>query len=143
MNRPNPASLAAVLLIGLAGCGAQTDEFPREAVSGTVTLDGQPLKEGTIQFMPDAQTSNGGTGATGMIRAGQFEIPRAEGPSPGHFSVVILSGGGSDGITAATIPGEGPIAKETIPARYNAQTTLSADIKPGGPNTLEFPLKTK
>lgn len=34
----------------LAGCGAES--LP--AVSGTVTVDGQPLAAGTIQFLPDA-----------------------------------------------------------------------------------------
>ena len=31
-----------------AGCSRSSDELPREAVSGTVTLDGQPLANGTI-----------------------------------------------------------------------------------------------
>ena len=39
-----------------AGCSQSSDELPREPVSGTVTLDGQPLASGTIQFSPDGAT---------------------------------------------------------------------------------------
>lgn len=43
---------ACLLVLGLAGCGGQSDAVPRQAVSGTVTFGGQPLTQGTIQFLP-------------------------------------------------------------------------------------------
>src|SRR5687768_6626998 len=45
------ALLAA--LVGVAGCGVK-----RIPTSGTVTLDGKPMKEGILQFIPDASKGN-------------------------------------------------------------------------------------
>jgi hypothetical protein len=141
-----PGGLTALMLAALVGC-AESDALPREAISGTVTLDGQPLKEGVIQFMPAASATGDGTVAGGPIREGKFEIPRHEGPTPGSYSVTILSGGaGADAPPAGTPPGEGTPnkpAKEAIPAKYNAQTTLKADVKKGEENTFKFELVTK
>jgi hypothetical protein len=141
-----PGGLAALMLAALVGCG-ESDALPREAISGTVTLDGQPLKEGIIQFMPAVSATGEGTVAGGPIREGKFEIARNEGPTPGSYSVTILSGGtGADPLPAGTAPGEGTPnkpAKERIPAKYNAQTTLTAEVKKGDPNKFEFALTTK
>jgi hypothetical protein len=135
--------LAASILAGFVGCGSTTDELPREAISGAVTLDGRPLEEGVIQFLP-AAASAGETPAGGPIRDGRFDVSRDQGPTPGSYSVVILSGGdGAGGIQPGAIPGEGVALKERIPAKYNARTTLTAEVKPGGPNTFEFALRTR
>jgi len=53
------------LLVPLAvGCGKGKGK-----VSGTVTLDGQPLPAGTINFLPSK-----GTGAGGSIEDGKYSI---------------------------------------------------------------------
>jgi hypothetical protein len=141
-----PGGLAALVLAALAGCGGG-DALPREAISGTVSLDGRPLKEGVIQFMPAVTTTDGGTVAGGSILDGKFEVPRDQGPTPGQYSVTILSGGaGEEQLPPGTMPGEGPKkpAKEKIPAKYNAQTTLTAEVKKGGPNNaFKFDLTSK
>jgi hypothetical protein len=131
------------LLIGLAGCGGETDQLPREAISGSVTFDGQPLKNGYIQFLPDA-ASDDATFAGGPIREGKFDIPREQGPTPGRYSVTVISGEAAPSeASAAELPGAGFSKKEKIPAKYNSRTTLTAEVKKGGPNQFEFPLKTK
>ena len=54
--------LLVLSALGLAGCsGSSGDDLPREAVSGTVTLDGAPLPSGSISFSPDG----GGRGRGG------------------------------------------------------------------------------
>ena len=50
-----------------AGCGA-TDSLSRQAISGTVTLDGQPLAGGAILFEPTTERAGTAVGAT--IRQG-------------------------------------------------------------------------
>src|SRR4051794_10320669 len=58
-----PVAAVAASLLGLGGCGG-TDGLPRQAVSGTVTVDGKPLKAGLITFMPsgpDIPTQGGAT----------------------------------------------------------------------------------
>ncbi|MEM9353116.1 MAG: hypothetical protein AAGA92_08890, partial [Planctomycetota bacterium] len=76
--------LAGCLLVGLAGC---RDPTGRQQVTGTVTLDGDPLPEGRISLRPLAT----GPSAGGKIVEGQFEIDRTKGPLPGAYTVSIQS----------------------------------------------------
>src|SRR5262249_58411829 len=71
------------------GCGpAAVDDLPRQAVWGKVTLDGQPLEQGTITFTPAT-----GSPTPGMvsITGGSYSIPQAQGLVPGPYKVSILS----------------------------------------------------
>lgn len=132
------------------GCGsAEEDPRAREPISGTVTFDGQPLKDGTIQLQPASQQE--GVASGGMVSDGHFEIPRAEGPVPGNYTVAIYAAAGTAASTgsaegaAPTAPA--PKARRTIaslrgviPTRYNIETELKAEVKSGGPNTYVFNL---
>src|SRR5438552_19053901 len=59
MNRQFPCARLRVgcallaALVGVAGCGVK-----RIPTSGTVTLDGQPMTMGVLQFIPDASKGN-------------------------------------------------------------------------------------
>src|SRR5262245_51354288 len=62
------ALLAA--LVGVAGCGVK-----RIPTSGTVTLDGQPMKEGVLQFIPDVSKGNNlRLGCSGPISNGRWNL---------------------------------------------------------------------
>src|SRR3954469_13474731 len=81
--------LALIVLVS-GGCGNQgSDDLPREPISGTVTYDGKPLANGTIQFQPASQAE--GMAAGGMVVNGRFDVPRNEGPVPGKYKVQIDS----------------------------------------------------
>jgi hypothetical protein len=138
--------LAFVVLaaFGLAiGCSQSGDDLPREPVSGTVTLDGQPLPNGTISFIP--VTGSGGGGGT--ITDGKFSIAREGGPVPGSYTVAIYASATQGEQTKPKMAGgtrkESQLAKELIPAKYNANTELKAEIKKGGNNDLKFVLESK
>jgi hypothetical protein len=141
-------SLALVLGAGFVGCGAVGDDLPRQAVSGTVTFDGQPLAQGRVQFEPSSPDAK--IAAGGEITDGQFAIPRDQGPTPGDYRVMITSAGarkpGADAAPGAEPAKHGavklpPPAPELIPKEYNAKTRLTAKVEAGGPNTFEFNLK--
>ncbi len=83
------SSVAAVLLT-LGGCGWLTDDSSREPLAGTVTLAGEPLKKGSIEFVP---ASGGAVAARSLILEGKFNIPRAQGPAPGSYKVLIFTDG--------------------------------------------------
>jgi hypothetical protein len=126
----------------VAGCGGASDELPRQAVSGTVNLYGRPLKSGIIQFLPaepGATTAGGGS-----IADGKYAIAKAEGLVPGKYQVQITSPPPAEGQAKAVMPGDPlPPPKEPIPTKYNAQTTLTAQVSKEGPNTFVFDLKDK
>src|SRR5258708_7222191 len=75
------ASLCAIFLVIATcfGCGKKGPQ--RAAVSGHVTLDGQPINEGVIQFLPVEGTIGPETG--GIITNGQYDIPHERGPIVG------------------------------------------------------------
>jgi hypothetical protein len=134
-----PASAASIF----AGCGGAQDDLPRQAVSGTVKFQGEPMKSGLIQFQPlsaDASTA-GGAG----IVDGQYSISRAEGLVPGTYRVSITSAGeAATPLPPDATPGD-PVSrvKEPIPAKYNVTTQLDAKVTKEGPNTFPFDLKLK
>jgi hypothetical protein len=138
-------SSALWLAASLAGCGEAGDGLPREAVSGTVTLDGKPLARGVLQMLPAGQ--GGGTPCGALIEDGKFAIARRQGPVPGEYVVTINSSpDGAPGGAPAGPPGPVSSAerpKELIPPEYNAQSKLTATVKADSPNMLEFALKSK
>jgi hypothetical protein len=142
---PSVCVSALLATASYAGCGGAEDALPREAVSGTVTLDGQPLPHGVLQMLPADQKQ--GTPCGALIEDGKFSIERRQGPVPGEYAVTINSAEAGSGAAAPAGP-PGPAAtvappKDRIPAEYNTESKLTAHIKAGAPNTLEFALKTK
>lgn len=120
--------LALMVSVGCGGGGY--DGPPRVAVSGTVNFNGQPLQEGNIFFVGRGE---GQRQASGAIGNGRFSIPEDAGPNAGTYDVRIVSYGASSSEPAAegddeTDELETGDAKQLIPAMYNEQTTLTAEI---------------
>jgi hypothetical protein len=133
--------VAVSAALATPGCGGGGgDNLPRQEVSGTVTLNGQPLADGTIQLMPMSQEQ--GTLAGGEVKDGKFSIDRTAGPVPGGYKVMIFSAGGAAPASTGEMPGQAPPPpKELIPPQYNSASTLNVEVKAEGPNTFDFPLK--
>ncbi len=75
---PAGAMLLTLLAAALSGCQDRSDGYDREAVSGSVTLDGRPIA-GDITFIPKAN----GPSAGGRITDGSYSLGRSNGPAPG------------------------------------------------------------
>ncbi len=122
----------------MMGCGGG-DDLPRRAISGAVKLDGQPLDGGRIEFQPIGP----GVSTGSVIERGSYRIARAAGPTPGRYRVNISAPGeaGPSVEPEGSDPGPGrPGATERIPARYNASSTLTVEIKADGGDQFDFPL---
>lgn len=125
---------AGVVLVGLlAGCGGG-DRPDLAPVSGKVTLDGKPLDGARVIFEPEE-----GRPSYGMTNeSGEFTIEYATdvpGAVVGSHTVRIRTG-----IADADDP-EAPRPLETIPARYNQDSTLKEDVKDED-NSFEFSLES-
>ena len=131
-------TILALLLFSLSpilfGCSPETGG--REALSGTVTLKGAPLESGTIQF--DAVDGSGMGGAT--ITAGKYEIPAEKGLQPGKYTVRVSAVQG--GAVVEEAPGDSMAVeaenKETIPAEFNTESTVTMEVTAGGGNTFDL-----
>lgn len=124
--------LSAFALV-VAGCGG--DGLTRGTVSGKVTLDGQPVANGTIVFTPTGGTK--GPMAMAEIANGQYAITNNP-PVAGKHSVKIQ--GFRD--TAKKDDRGQVIGEQFIPDKYNDKTTLTVDIAKGT-NSRDFELKAK
>jgi hypothetical protein len=129
-----------LFLVATVGCDSG-DGLNRQAISGTVTLDGQPLSSGNILFEPATKESGTAVGAT--IRQGTFAIPRNQGPVPGSYRVRIYASS-----TTQAPPASGQSERtprpmvERIPARYNTKTELNTVIIAGRANHHRFDLNS-
>lgn len=125
------------LIVAAMGCGVAN----RAAVDGYVTLDGRPVKDGSISFIP--VDGNHGRAAWDKIEAGRYSISVKQGPAVGTNQVEIRWPRTTGKMLPAVPPA--PASEqivEAIPARYNGQSELKAEIKPGQ-NEVNFLLKSK
>jgi hypothetical protein len=124
-----------MIAASLAGCGPKAP--PTGTVSGEVTLDGQPLPEGNIQFTP--LTSNAGTAGT-LIKDGKFEavVPVANMRVTINASKVV----GKRKVYPTPDSPEVDEVVEIIPQRYNVSSQLSIDVKEGS-QAVRYDLTSK
>jgi hypothetical protein len=122
-----------ILTIGasalLFGCSSGADF----TVTGTVTLDGEPLPHALVSFYPEGDTKGlGGTGRTGAD--GKYTLQparRGKGIPAGTYQVVIsrpLRPDGSPG--DPNVPPIESDARETLPAKYSdrAASQLKTEV---------------
>ena len=132
-------------LVSAIGC-SKSDGLPRKAISGTVKLDGQPLANGNIQFIPTAADASGmAITASGMIANGSYAIAQEQGPLPGTYKVFITADSGQLADEEAD-PGAAPKAqtnKDLVPAKYNSNTELEIIVTADGSTTFDFDLSSK
>ena len=135
---PSPLALGLPLCLMLMGCGGG-DDPPLVPVSGIVTLDGQPLAEANVQFVPAS-----GWGSLGRTdETGRYELlyrGREKGATPGRHQVQISTRIEPDGDSADPVIQQG--REESVPAKYNAYSTLEADVEPGSDVELDFKLES-
>lgn len=122
-----------VLLLG--GCAG--GDPGRQPVSGTVTLAGRPLAQGHIEFFATGGPPGPAGGA--RIQDGAFTLPAEFGLPPGVYRVEIRSP-----VLAREAKPDGmssPPTREQVPARYNRDSQLTAEVRAGRPNQLHFALE--
>jgi hypothetical protein len=128
MTRPLPAAMVLFLLmLLLTGCGKSEDDKvpPRTMVTVTVTVDGQPLPMGRISFQVDGQAPG-----VGDIKDGQAQFSSPVGKC--HVEIVGLR----------MVPRYHE-PQEYLPARYNSESKLSADVVPNGENSFTFEVTSR
>lgn len=134
-------ALVTVAILCAAGCGTSSGPI-RGAVSGEVTLDGAPIDDGVITFIPTGATQGAPAGTS--IAAGRYSLDAGQGPTVGTHRVEIVANRKTGKKLPAIAPATGEVeeVEQYLPARYNTQSELKAEIKVGT-NTAPFPLTSK
>ena len=135
----NACALMLMLLsmLPFSGCGSG-EQF--QAVSGTVTVDGEPLKKGIITFFAIGEGSTSG----GEVIDGSYSLAADRGPSPGKYRVEI-TGSRPTGKTEFDIDlkKKVDVEEQFLPPRYHAKSELTAEVVASGENKFDFALKAK
>ncbi len=127
--------VTALIFVGpLAGCGGPGNVGE---VTGTVTLDGNPLAGAMVTFTP----AEGGLPAAGRTdESGRYTLQYsrdAGGAKIGEHRVTITTYSEGDPDAESPVPS----SPEKVPAKYNVDSELTATVKPGG-NQIDFPLES-
>jgi hypothetical protein len=139
--RTNHLSSLAFCILCFLGCADSGP--PRAEVSGTVLLDGRPIEEGSIHFIPVQGTR--GPGAGEIIRDGKYHIPRKEGVTVGTNRVELraFKNAGTKIQDPTAPPGVRTEARvQAFPPEFNDRSTVVKEIRAGS-NTIDFDVDTK
>ena len=128
-------SVFVVVFIVLTGCNSSDLAL----VKGKVTLNGKPVPNGTVNFIPD----NPGPSATGELKLdGTYALTTNkldDGAKPGTYKVVIVAMEDQSG----KLPEEkSPLPAAIVPLKYTslATTDLTATVEKKE-HTIDFELK--
>ncbi len=118
------SALLNIALLTAAGCGAPSDRPELGIVTGVVTLDGEPLAGVLVSFQPEK-----GRGSIGLTdEHGRYSLNyvfNVPGAKVGRHTVSISTPPGDESDPASRL------IEERVPAQYNTETTLTADVQPG------------
>jgi hypothetical protein len=156
MNRLSAILVPVLLLVVSLGCD-QSGSVPLGTVKGQVTLDGKPMPNVSVTFIPAGEQG----GATSMGRtdaSGNYELIYVDGKKGaliGKHKVSVTTVR-DDPAAAAQMSSDSPeYAQQAsgasgdyskqwvdpIPAKYNSPTTLEHEVKSGS-NTINLELKS-
>jgi hypothetical protein len=134
---PRACLLSVALALLVAGCGRAYKTAP---VSGRVKLDGRPLANATVQFVPvtgaDQQepppSSVGTTDKDGRYELVFSNDANTKGAVVGKHKVIITLG--AESASGDTVP----TFHKQLPEQYNRRTTLECEVPPGGRDDANF-----
>ncbi len=131
----------AVMLLVVLGCG-KPGTAPTVPVTGTVTLNGQPVEGVSVGFTPQSgRPASDTTDARGKFTLSTFES--GDGAVPGTHKVVITEPADEAEPMPGTPEAENWVPPESqVPEEYqDASTTpLTAEVEEGGENDFTFEL---
>jgi hypothetical protein len=132
--------LAATLTATAMGC-EKSLSLERALVTGQVSYQGVPVKEGTIRFVPVKETQGPAAGAS--IVDGSYTVKASGGVPCGTHRVEIIgvrTRSAGSGPWSPTTEMFGGRKQEYIPEQYNRKSTLEVKIDGGSQIVQNFEL---
>ena len=125
----------AISLLALAGCSSSGPDIAY--VEGRITMDGKPLADATVVFVPENGRPSGAT----TNDDGKYVLNFAQGRKgallgPSIVRIMTMRDADQDE-NGQRIPGR----KETIPEQYNVESTLTFEVEPKK-NIADFELQS-
>ncbi len=120
-NQTAYAAIGSCFAALLLGCGPALG-----TVSGTVTVDGQPLSKGVISFAP---ADGKGAPITVEIKGGSYTAQAVAGRKNVQISAPIVTGQRKE-YNAADAPLV-DITEESLPPKFNSESELTFELNRG------------
>lgn len=141
MSAARPFLVLACLAFLIASCGRQYGSDHRFPLSGTVRVNGQPIDQGAISFIPTDYKKQRVSGGT--IQEGVYSVPEPKGANAGPYRVEIRWFKKTGRMIPDRDSGElYEERKEGLPKRYHEQSELTAEVSPAQ-STFDFDLKVQ
>ncbi|MFM8497034.1 MAG: hypothetical protein ACKOEM_16165 [Planctomycetia bacterium] len=125
----------------VAGCSRSgRPEPPRYPISGTVTLDGQPLKDGKVQLVTVSQ----GLIETFKVKNGRFSGKAAAGERRVELYVIKEVPYAESGFVP--MPGEitpAMVRIQVLPPHLNTESAINVTVVPSGKNKFTLDLTSQ
>lgn len=130
-----------VVLISLfvVGCRGGATQPQRGALDGKVTLNGQPVVQGSIRLMalsPEA------VNVMAPIKDGAYHLEASQGPTKGKYRIEFsVPSAVKQRVPNDDIPGQFmEVAPETLPTRYHRDSKITLDYDPMQPQPFDYQL---
>ena len=130
----------SVALLVICGCGGAPSDMPDlGTVSGTITLDGEPLADANVYFRPldGGRTSRARTDEQGRYEL-QYNATKEGAKVGGHRVRITTHEEALEEDDGSRTGGR----KEKVPKRYNEESELEVEVAAGS-NTHDFTLTSK
>ena len=132
--------IALALFLSCGGCGSGRYEFETVPVEGVVTLNGEPLPDALVTFLPE----NGRPASGRTDDSGRYELVYLEGKPgalPGKHKVSISTAVEPD--SDSDDPDKQKGRPEIVPPVYNRDSQLEAVVSLDEQQSLDFDLEGK
>ena len=134
------------LTLAIACTGCTPSPFTLVPVSGVVSLDGQPLAGGIVNFQPivlgsEANAGPGSTARTGTD--GRFTLATIRGKQGAVVGDHIVKIYSFNAETATRSETGTTLERERVPSRYNYTSDLTFNVPAAGTEQADFRLTTK
>lgn len=130
-----------VSILACFGCGPKVEQN-RQKIEGSVSVDGVPVAQGDIEFMPLAGYTDK-TFSGGPIKDGHYSIVPQKGLAPGEYLVRITGQQETGKMIENNEMGPEPEMRDIVPVKYNRDSTLKVVVEEKKNNRFDFDLKTK
>ena len=153
--QPVAVALGVSAAMVVLGCGDDSGLGTRYKITGKVTYKGEPVPQGTVNFIPVKPPPPEGRAATGEIKNGSYTLSTAgggDGALAGEYNVAIVA----VDIDMSSAVSKGPLpkihegdeayqkavkaAKKLVPDKYGVSETSGLKATVDGNKTIDFPL---
>jgi len=145
------SALVASTLLAVAGCGGGPKLYP---VTGTITMNGEPLADAAVQFLPNS-TDGSALPAEGMTGPdGKYTLLTGaeSGAAAGTYQVAVTKAGDVSSSAFPDDPSMALMAPDGAGAKKKKATkggpieyteTEPAEVVSNGPNVIDVDVKVK